>query len=224
MAAKSPNVVLDEIVKVGEVKDVMLLRKAAASFTSITVKGYVGHRFARLRRLRRTRRRRGPRSRTDAARDGVFADDERRVQSVSDRFRCKEAREVARHRKTAKGDFEEKVGEVAKRSRSRDFSASETQVQTNDTTNEGDAREKTFEFCGLGQEHASVGREPSRSTVRLRRVPTFGHKFFRPPCERYADAKKDQAAMPTENPGPSALEVHEGASERCFSRRQNNRH
>ena len=33
------------IVKGGEVKDVMLLRKASVAFTNITVKGYVGHRF-----------------------------------------------------------------------------------------------------------------------------------------------------------------------------------
>ena len=50
--AKNPQVILDEIVKDGEVKDVMLLRKAASSFTNITVKGYVGNRFAFVNRLK----------------------------------------------------------------------------------------------------------------------------------------------------------------------------
>ena len=42
----TPKVILDDIVKDGEVKDVMLLRKAAVAFANLTVKGYVGNRFA----------------------------------------------------------------------------------------------------------------------------------------------------------------------------------
>ena len=51
MATKNPKAVLDMIVKADDVKDVMLLRKAAAAFTSITVKGYMGSRFSFVNRL-----------------------------------------------------------------------------------------------------------------------------------------------------------------------------
>ena len=52
MATKNPKAILDNIVKDGEVKGVMLLHKAAVAFTSLTVKGYVGHRFAFVNRLK----------------------------------------------------------------------------------------------------------------------------------------------------------------------------
>ena len=52
MATKNPKAILDNIVKDGEVKDVMLLRKAAVAFTSLLVKGYVGNRFACMNRLK----------------------------------------------------------------------------------------------------------------------------------------------------------------------------
>ena len=51
MATKNPKAVLDMIVKANDVKDVMLLRKAAAAFTSMTVKGYMGGRFSVVNRL-----------------------------------------------------------------------------------------------------------------------------------------------------------------------------
>ena len=46
MATKNPKAVLDMIVKADDVKDVMMLRKAAAAFTSITVKDYTAGRFS----------------------------------------------------------------------------------------------------------------------------------------------------------------------------------
>ena len=52
MATKTPKVILDDIVKDGEVKDVMLLRKAAVAFANLTVKGYVGNRFGFVNRLK----------------------------------------------------------------------------------------------------------------------------------------------------------------------------
>ena len=48
---KNPKIVLDMVAKDGEVKDVMLLRKAAVAFTSITVKGCMGYRFSIVNRL-----------------------------------------------------------------------------------------------------------------------------------------------------------------------------
>ena len=45
MATKNSKAILDKIAKDGEVKDVMLLRKAAVAFTSLTVKSYVGNRL-----------------------------------------------------------------------------------------------------------------------------------------------------------------------------------
>ena len=51
MATKDPKAVLDMIVKADDVKDVMMLRKAAAAFTSITVKDYTAGRFSLPNRL-----------------------------------------------------------------------------------------------------------------------------------------------------------------------------
>ena len=76
LAAKNPKVVLDEIVTAGEVKDVMLLRKAAASFTSVTVKGYVGQRFAFVNRLK-----------TDMAKtDGIPTECQSDVEAVMEKW------------------------------------------------------------------------------------------------------------------------------------------
>ena len=47
---------------------------------------------------------------------------------------------MARHRKHSAGNVEQK------KSGRRNVEAHEEQVQTNDTTNQGDARKKTFEF------------------------------------------------------------------------------
>ena len=52
MVAKTPKAILDHIVKTDMVQDVMLLRKAAAAFTSLTVKGYLANRFSVVIRLK----------------------------------------------------------------------------------------------------------------------------------------------------------------------------
>ena len=52
LCQRDPKAILDMIVNHGEVKDVMLLRKAAAGFTQLTMKGYVGNRFNMVSRLK----------------------------------------------------------------------------------------------------------------------------------------------------------------------------
>ena len=52
IVAKKPKTILDHIVRTEAVEDVMLLRKAAAAFTSQTVKAFLAGRFSVVNRLK----------------------------------------------------------------------------------------------------------------------------------------------------------------------------
>lgn len=114
---------------------------------------------------------------------------------------------MARDPKSTVGDFEQEVGVCSRKKKWVPRISSAPKTSTDDTANEGDAREKTLEFCGVGQEHQSVANHLVCEYDFIGYPPLNG--TFPLVSKTKRREKKHQATVQAENAGPCAFKIHD---------------